>query len=112
MALYTARMQHSAETVRQFTQTQYDTFEWWRKLMFFTLSAVLIVFGISLHSSVLTVFCLFAGCMVLTNLNARANSVADGVIEAMKGSYPQLDYLFTISAQTVIGFGIYILAGF
>ena len=100
MELYSAGMQHSAETVRHFTLLQYNTFEWWRKLLFFLLSAVLIVFGISSLSSLAMIFCLFAGCMILTNLNMRANSIADGVIEAMHGRFPQLHYVFTESGFT------------
>ena len=100
MELYSAGMRHSAETVRQFTLLQYNTFEWWRKLLFFLLSAALIVFGVSSLSSLPMIFCLFAGCLILTNLDSRANSVADGVIEAMQGSYPLLRYSFSGSAFT------------
>ena len=45
MVLFQAQMQHSAETVKRFTHLQYDTFEWWRKLLLFSLSAALILFG-------------------------------------------------------------------
>ena len=73
MGLYQAEMQHSAETVKRFTHLQYDTFEWWRKLLFFCLSAALILFGVFYGSasgfSVLTVFCIFAGSILFTNLN-------------------------------------------
>ena len=100
MELYSAGMQHSAETVRQFTLLQYNTFEWWRKLLLFLLSAVLIVFGISSLSSLPRIFCLFTGCIILTNLNTRANSIADSVIEAMQGNYPLLRYSFAASGFT------------
>ena len=96
MGLYQAEMQHSAETVKRFTHLQYDTFEWWRKLLLFCLSAALILFGVFYGSasgfSVLTVFCIFAGSILFTNLNTRANMVADQVIEAMHGTYPVLQY--------------------
>ena len=95
MALYSAEMQHSAETIRQFTKLQYNTFEWWRKLLLLALSAVLILFGLRSGSSIAMVFCLFAGCLLLTNLDFRANSVADGVSEAMHGRYPLLSYSFS-----------------
>ena len=104
MELYQAEMQHSAKTVKQFTTLQYNTFEWWRKLLLFCLSAVLILFGAVYGSasgfSVLTVFCIFAGCILFTNLNARANLIADRVIEAMKGVYPVLQYSFSESDFT------------
>ena len=97
MKLYTAKMQHSAETVRKFTLLQYNTFEWWRKGGILLLSVVLILLGLSLHSPVPVILCLFAGCILLTNSNARATSVADGVIEAMHGNFPLLSYSFTES---------------
>lgn len=104
MVLYQAEMQHSAKTVKQFTTLQYNTFEWWRKLMLFCLSALLILFGAVYGSasgfSVLTIFCLFAGCILFTNLNARANLIADHVIEAMQGTYPVLQYSFSESDFT------------
>lgn len=104
MVLYQAEMQHSAETVKRFTHLQYDTFEWWRKLLLFILSALLILFGVFFGSSfgfsVLTVFCIFAGSILFTNLNTRANMVADQVIEAMQETYPVLQYSFSESGFT------------
>lgn len=104
MVLYQAEMQHSAETVKRFTHLQYDTFEWWRKLLLFILSALLILFGVFFGSSsgfsILTVFCIFAGSILFTNLNTRANMVADQVIEAMQETYPVLQYSFSESGFT------------
>ena len=97
MVLYTAEMKHSAETVKKFTLLQYNTYEWWRKGLLLLFSAALILFGISVHSPIPMILCLFAGCFLLTNINSRASSVADGVIEAMKGSFPHLTYSFTES---------------
>ncbi len=104
MELYQAEMQHSAETVKRFTSLQYSTFEWWRKLLFFCLSAALIIFGafqgFSSGASVLAIFCVFAGCILFTNLNTREKTIADQVIEAMHGTYPVLHYSFSESAFT------------
>lgn len=104
MVLYQAEMQHSAETVKRFTHLQYDTFEWWRKLLLFILSALLILFGVFFGSSsgfsILTVFCIFAGSILFTNLNTRANMVADQVIEAMQETYPVLQYSFSETGFT------------
>ena len=104
MVLYQAEMQHSAETVKRFTHLQYDTFEWWRKLVLFILSALLILFGVFFGSSsgfsILTVFCIFAGSILFTNLNTRANMVADQVIEAMQETYPVLQYSFSETGFT------------
>ena len=104
MVLYQAEMQHSAETVKRFTHLQYDTFEWWRKLLLFILSALLILFGVFFGSSsgfsILTVFCIFAGSILFTNLNTRANMVADQDIEAMQETYPVLQYSFSETGFT------------
>ena len=95
MELYTGQMQHSAETVRRFVRVQYDSFEWARKLLLFVLSAAVLVIGIGSGTTLAAVLCLFIGCILLTNANARADSVADGVIEATGGAFPRLEYLFT-----------------
>ena len=104
MVLYQAEMQHSEKTVKQFTTLQYNTFEWWRKLLLFCLSAALILFGtfqgFAFGSSVLAIFCVFAGCILFTNLNSREKTIADQVIEAMHGTYPVLHYSFSESDFT------------
>ncbi len=100
MELYCASMQHSADTVKKFTLLQYNTFEWWRKALFFILSAALIIFGLSSGSAVLSIASICIGCIVLTNLNSRAISIADQVAEAMHGSFPLLRYTFRESGFT------------
>jgi hypothetical protein len=104
MELYQAEIRHSAETVKRFTLLQYNTFEWWRKLLFLVLSAVLILFGLvskpDSASPVLNIFCIFAGCFLFTSLNSRANGIADSVIEAMHGQFPVLQYSFSDSGFT------------
>ena len=52
MEYYSAEIQHSAETVKRFVRLQYDTFEWWRKLLLFLLSVAAILAGLALGSSV------------------------------------------------------------
>ena len=91
---YTARMRHGPETVRRFTSLQYNTFELWRKLLMLCLSAGCMLLGLASGAAVPAVACFFVGALLLTNLNARANAVADGVIEAMGGSFPELVYSF------------------
>ncbi len=69
--------------------------------MLFILSAALILFGVfygmAAGFSVLTVFCIFAGSILFTNLNARADMITDQVTEAMHGAYPLLKYVFSES---------------
>ena len=99
MEQYTAEMRHSAETVRRFTLVQYNTFEWWRKILLLAVSAGLILFGAvygpSSGSSALMILSIFIGCILFTNLNFRANTIADQVSEAMHGNFPTLQFSFT-----------------
>ena len=95
MEYYSAGIQHSAETVKRFVRLQYDTFEWWRKLLLFLLSVAAILAGLALGSSVAAILALFVGCVILTNINSRADSVAEQTISAMHGSFPLLHYTFS-----------------
>lgn len=97
MTKYTAGMKHSRETLDRFIRVQYDTFEFGRKAILFVAAVALILFGVTkaAASTILSVACLILGCLLLTNINARAKSIADGVAEAMKGNYPSLHYTFT-----------------
>ena len=104
MELYSAEICHSKETLKQFTLLQYNTFEWWRKLLLIVVSAALILFGIfyapSFGSPLLTILCIFIGCILFTNLDARANTGADQVVVAMHGQFPTLRYSFSDSGFT------------
>ena len=95
MNLYTARVKHSPDTVRRFTVIQYDTFEPFGKVIRFALAVALIIAGAFSGSSAALVFLLFLGCVLLTNLNSKALSVADQVEKAMHGSFPELHYSFS-----------------
>ena len=72
MVLYSAEMKHSAETVKKFTLLQYNTFEWWRKGLLLLLSAALVLFGISVHSPIPMILCLFAGCFFFSRISPTA----------------------------------------
>ena len=102
MPQFTAAMHHSRETLKKFTRVQYDTFESGRKAVLFLASAALVVFGVyeTAASVLLSGVCLIAGCLLLTNLNTKADNVAAGVAEAMKGSYPVIAYQFTAHGFT------------
>ena len=99
MIEYTAEMHHSRETLNRFIRVQYDTFEFGRKAILFAAAVGLILFGIAkaAAAALLSVICLIGGCLLLTNIDAKAKSVADGVAEAMKGKYPSLQYSFSDS---------------
>ncbi len=96
MTRYSAQIVHSKETVQRFTRVQYGTFEFTRKLGFFLVSILLILFGVSqlARSSLPGIAALLVGCLLLTNLNNRAESIAERVAEAMQGRYSTLRYTF------------------
>ena len=100
MERYSACMQHSADSVKRFVRLQYQTFEWWRKLIILLLSVFCMLAGIASRSPVLTVFCLFAGALLITNIDRREQSVAEEVIRAVQGQYPRLEYAFSDTGFT------------
>lgn len=100
MTLYTAEMKHSADTLKRFTTLQYNAFEMVRKVIMILLAIILIITGVSAGSSAALILCLFLGCIILTNLNAKAESVADQVAKSLNGHYPQLKYSFTENGFT------------
>ena len=101
MTLFTARMPHSRETLRRFTRLQYNTFEFGGKAILLLISLALIVFGAGqmlADGTILGIAALLVGCLVLTNLNAKADGIADDVAKAMGGKYPTLEYTFCESS--------------
>ena len=95
MEYYSAKIQHSAGTVKRFVRLQYDTFEWWRKLLLFVLSIAAILAGLALGSSIAAILALFVGCVIMTNINSRADTIAEQTVSAMQGNFPQLHYTFS-----------------
>lgn len=72
-----------------------------RKIILFLVSAALIIFGIyrlAVGESLISVICLIAGCLLMTNLNIRADNIADSLIKAMNGKFPVLTYAFMDSS--------------
>lgn len=95
MAKYRAKMQHSKDTIYKLVQTQYDTFQFHKKLIHTLIAFGLILFGLYADQSMfMPLIALFVGCVMLANLNAYPKAQAKEVLKMMGDNYPQSDYYF------------------
>ena len=101
MAKYRAKMQHSQATIYKLVQTQYDTFQFHKKLIHIAIAMGLILYGLYADQTMYTpMFALFVGCVMLANLNAYPRSQAKEVLKIMGGNYPTSDYVFGADSFT------------
>lgn len=95
MAKYRAKMEHNKQTIYKLVQTQYDTFQFHKKLIHAALAMGMILFGLYADSTMITpLIALFVGCVMLANLNAYPRMQAKQVLEMMGEEYPKSDYHF------------------
>lgn len=95
MPRYRAKMKHSADTIRKLIQTRYDTFRFGRKLLSAAIAFGLILFGLYADPSMfMPMIALFAGCVLLANLNAVPRMQAKEVLQQMGGKFPRSEYAF------------------
>ena len=95
MAKYRAKMQHNKDTIQRLVQTQYDTFQFHKKLIHMALAIALILFGLYADPSMfMPLIALFVGCVMLANINAYPKAQAKEVLKMMGDHYPQSDYYF------------------
>ena len=86
MTNITAKMAHSKESVELMCITQYNTFEFGKKIALLVISAALIVFGVVARvSTSISLVCIMIGCFMLTGRNTVAKSRADAVIKQLGG---------------------------
>lgn len=96
MAKYRAKMQHNKATVYKLVQTQYDTFQFHKKLIHTGIAFGLILFGLYADSTMfMPMVALFAGCFMLANINAYPKAQAKQVLAMMGEEYPKSDYAFS-----------------
>lgn len=93
---YTAKMQHSEKTIVRLAETQYNTFQYGKKLVRMGLAMVMILIGLSMGNEgyVTPMLCLFFGCVLLAGLNVRVRSNAHKICAQMNGKYPSSEYVF------------------
>ena len=88
-------MAHSKESVELMCITQYNTFEFGKKIALLVISAALIVFGVVARvSTSISLVCIMIGCFMLTGRNTVAKSRADAVIKQLGGQLPVFNYSF------------------
>lgn len=95
MPIYRAKMRHSAQTIRKLIRTGYDVFMFHRKMLNTVIAFGLILFGLYADQSMFMPWiALFAGCVMLANLNAVPNMQANQVLNQMDGKFPESSYCF------------------
>ena len=95
MTNITAKMVHTKESVELMCITQYNTFEFGKKIALYVIAIALIVFGImGKVSTSISLVCIMIGCFMLTGSNAVAKSRADTVIKQLGGQMPVFNYSF------------------
>lgn len=101
MAKYQAKMQHNKDTIYKLVQTQYDTFQFHKKLIHTAIAFGLILFGLYADASMfMPIIALFVGCFMLANLNAYPRAQAKEVLKMMGENYPQSTYAFGADSFT------------
>lgn len=92
---YTAKMKHNESTIIRLAETQYNTFQFGKKLIRIGLALVLILVGLYAGQNYVTpMICLFVGCVLISGLNVRTRYNARKLCEQMKGNFPSSDYEF------------------
>ena len=95
MTNITAKIAHTKETVESMCVTQYNTFEFGKKVALYLVAIALVVFGIvGKVSTSISLVCIMIGCFMLTGSNAVAKSRADAVIKQLGGQLPVFNYSF------------------
>ena len=99
MALYQAKMKHSAATITQLMITRYNTFQYGKKVIRFVIALILIGYGLYGDNTLfMPMVCLFIGCVMVANLNQAPKSLAKAVIRQMGGQFPESHYEFEKNA--------------
>ena len=95
MVYYTAAMKHDQSTIYRLVETQYNTFQYGKKLIRIVLALVLILIGLYVNRSYITPWiCLLVGCILISGLNVRTRATARKICEQMQGQYPSSAYEF------------------
>lgn len=104
MKVYTAHIQQSRETVRRYSEVQFNVFHTKVKLAGVSLSVLLVLLGaFAVKAEALSLLMIFFGCVLFTNLNAPANFTANRVIALFQGKFPTLHYRFSPEGMWIDG---------
>lgn len=103
MSRFTAKMQHSPETIEKLVETQQRTFQFGKRIAHSLIAILLIVYGLYASKQMYTPYiALIIGCTMITGLKAGIKRQARNIIQQMNNNFPKSDYVFTDS-----GFSFY-----
>ena len=95
MAQFTAKMQHSPETIEKLAEARQRTFQFGKRIAHSLIAILLIVYGIYGSKQMYTPYiALIIGCTMITGLNAGIKRQAKAVIRQMGNNFPKSDYTF------------------
>lgn len=96
MARFTAKMQHSPETIGKLVETQQRTFQFGKRVAHSLIAILLIIYGLYADKQMYTPYiALIIGCTMITGLNAGIRRQTKNVIRQMDNVFPKSDYVFT-----------------
>ena len=94
MKRFTARIQHTYDTIMRMCRTMDDTFFFKRKLLMAFGGMALAVMGVWNMQSIAGILMLMIGGWMLASLNLPAKNQADNIRQALGGQYPANKYEF------------------
>ena len=98
MELYIGKMMYSEESIQKLSEMQYRTFQAGKRLYLFIASVILLLIGFHIGvGSVFGIICIFAGCVLITGIDAPSRRTAKALISQINGKYPEFEYTFTDS---------------
>lgn len=104
MKEYTAYIIQSKDTIKRYSEVQFNVFHTSAKLIGAAVSVALVLLGaFAVKTEVLSLLMIFLGCVIFTNLNAPANYTANRVIALFREKFPTLHYNFSESGMLIEG---------
>ena len=103
MKTFTARIQHSEQTVRLLCKTQYNTFHFRQKVFQCVAGLALTVTGLNGALGGWGAVVIFLGCWMLVSLNLQAHNLSKQTLEQLGGHFPSAEYRFAEDRFTFSG---------
>ena len=105
MEKYTARINHSEETIKAMARTQFECFKGKSYYITFVVCLGLLaaaIFWKGIPQGVQILF-LAVGCFTLIGLNSPPKKLAEQVIKNLKGKFPKMGYVFSADSVQLTG---------
>lgn len=105
MAVYTARINHSEDTVKTMARAQYESFRPRSYYVMLCLSLALLAAALFIAGmgQGLKILCLAAGSFTLVSLDAPARQLGAQVVKSLKGKFPRMEYGFGEASVQLTG---------